>query len=613
MSRKRELAVVAGIARGEKRVALGRLLRDLTFAGLAAKGSVEQWWGACEEYHRNEFHESDSPGPGVPPLAIPFSQPRLDMLTSQVCAVLGKQDPYMLADEITGDDTVETAQESLVHKFWQKAGFEAKLRKGSAICTDTNLVWFRFAFERTQDLPFNGMIIDVIHPKDIVIYPAGVEGISGARLTGHRFYRRYRDVVSLQNHGVYFEDAAVVGGQTPMDHDETGEIRNSGADPTATGPDRNDRMVELWQVIFKFAENEEDDEKWYAATITAETGALLCCSEYPYSRPWYFDAGYIVENNDAYYPGVSVGRHLSALQDATNKVSSMLYGGGMMGASPPVFGPELSEKDFRYGPGQYIPSDRPATSFFSPSVRFNGAPLQSQYEVFQQIGDQTARVSANTMGALQARDTTATENSIIASGVSVGLEEYIANFSAHLGDAAAFTVELLTHHFNDWHREAELLKITPEVLLAPCLWEPNGKTPGNTPGAKLAAAQKIVELFTACAGMPMGAPNPTGIDIYELTKVILVNSGLGGADNIQVPKERLAPAAAPGGAAGPVPGVGPGGLAVPPMGTGVAGPATMGPSVGSQGAMGQSMGAQENPAILQALLALAAGHAGGSQ
>jgi hypothetical protein len=178
-------------------------------------------------------------------------------------------------------------------------------------------------------------------------------------------------------------------------------------------------------------------------------------------------------------------------------------------------------------------------------VRFNGEPLQQLWQAYQEIGDQTARVSANTMGAVQSRDTTATENSIIASGVSIGLEEYVANFSANLGEAAAFTTELLALHYNDWIREAELLQVTPEVLSSPCLWEPNGKTPGNTPGAKLAAAQKIVELFTACAGMPVGAPNPTGIDIYELTKVILANSGLGGADNIQVPKERMGVAPAP--------------------------------------------------------------------
>jgi len=580
---------------------LGMLLRNLIQNGLDQKGSTPEFWQVCEQYHRNEMVEGlPEDDDGLIPIHIPFSQPRQDILTAQVCSALTRPDPYMLVETL-GDTNARDALQKCVHLFWKSAGFEAKLRRASAICTDTNLCWFRVAWDTNPNKYFGGLIFDVIHPKHIVITPNTVEGIPGARLVGHRFYRRLREITDMQASGKYFEEAHVIGGANPQSVDLTGEIANSGAQPGTASIDPMDQRVELWDITFRYgakkdtSEDEYEPEKWYRATVAYDTMAILSIDEYPYSRPWYFDAAYILGTEDAYYSGVSVGRNLSFIQDTINKQHAMLYSGAGISAFPVIFGPELPEKDFKYSFGEYVPTDSPAQSFFSPSIRFDGKPIIDQLEIITAIGDQVARASPNTMGAQQDHDATATETSIIASGVSVGIEEYIGNFSASFGEMAAFTIELLKLHWSEWQGAyAGQMQITQDMFSLPGLWEPNGKTPGNTPAAKLAAVDRLVSLAQAFGPA-------SGLDPYELTKMAIANLGVTGADNLQQPKEEMiaqqqqqAQAAAnPGGAPGGPPTQGnasPSGMGpppnLPPQAAGIGGgpmpnPGPPGPPIGN--------------------------------
>lgn len=515
----------------EKRTQLGNMLRDLIEAGVNARGEAQQWWETCIQNHRNEFTEDSSPGTGQSSMHVPFTQPREDMLTAQVCSVVSKQSPYMLADDASGQGEVEEKKESVLHKFWQRSGFERAIRKASSITVDTNLCWYRVAWERTSKKPFSGLIIDVIPPWNMTIFPPSESGIEGAKLTGHKFYRRVKEIATLQKAGVYYDDQIVQGGDVPRNNISARAIQESGTNPSVAGADNGDLAVECWQVIFKWSESADDAEKTYLATIAQTSGILLSCDYYDYSRPWYFDMSYIIESNEMYYPAVSVGRHLSGLQDAYDKVAALIYNGAQIQAMPPIFGQPVDEKDFRYGYGDFIPSDTAAQNW-SPTLNFKGEILLNILAAFERNGDQVARVSANTMGAQQARPTTATEGSIIASGVAVGLEEYIGNFSATLPQAAEFTMELLSAHFADWQQDAALLKVKQSDITSPCNWDVNGNTPGNTPGAKLAALNQVA----AFAGQFGPA---SGFDVYELGAAILQNSPLSGTQNIQIPKEQF--------------------------------------------------------------------------
>ena len=532
---------VASIAKDpDERRELGRLFQNLIWAGINQKGAVEEWWATCEQQHRNEFDE-DADDDRLQPVNLPFSQPRADMLQSQIATIITKQFPYMLA-ETQLDDEAETALEKSVHSFWKSARFEHVVRLAARIAVDTNRVWIKQSWQLDQNRAYGGVIFDVIHPKHCVIYPCTVEGITNARIVGNRFYRRRREIEQMQQQGLYLPGEITTAGDSPEEYDTDGEIANTGASPSSFGPDPMDYRVELWDCLVRYGKKKDttgkdgqdvyEPEKWYRVVLAFKQGLILSCEEYPYTRPWYFDFRLITDNDDAYWPGVSVMRNLSALQDTVNQSMTGFYNGSMMGAYPPIFGQDMMEKDTTYDWGEVIPTDMPANSLWSPSVSFKGDGLLRILEICDETGDKTARISANTQGALQSRDTTATENSIIASGVAVGLEEYLNEFGEGLVDMAVFTSELLFTHWAEWQGFwAQALKVmAPDIYKAPTLWEVNGSTPGNTPGAKLAALEKLVGLVQVFGPA-------TGVDPYEFFSYALNLCNLQGSNNIQSKKE----------------------------------------------------------------------------
>lgn len=274
----------------------------------------------------------------------------------------------------------------------------------------------------------------------------------------------------------------------------------------------------------------------------------------------YFESSYIPDEKN-YWSGRSVSYNLQGLQEVYNLVHSALYNAVMTQAMPLVIGSGLPEKFTRYGWGDVLDAkDMVQTPWAAPSVFQGGNALMFELQNLERIGDQTARVSQNTMGSTVGGDTTATEQSIVAAGVTSGQEEYIANFSAPFSAMAEATLELLDAHWSDWYSRLgvqPVVQMTPHPLTgeplplpapdqvsgqpkvsgmvderrddvqAPVLWETTGKTPGNTPQAKMQAAQL---LLSAAANLPQ-----TGGDVYELFKVLVRESGLN-ADGVQSEK-----------------------------------------------------------------------------
>jgi hypothetical protein len=74
------------------------------------------------------------------------------------------------------------------------------------------------------------------------------------------------------------------------------------------------------------------------------------------------------------------------------------------------------------------------------------------------------------------------------------------------------------------------LALTKQQILGTVVWQPTGKSPGNTPQAKLQTAQLLMQMSV----------NPaTGIDAHELATVIIANGALANAGNIQLSKEQM--------------------------------------------------------------------------
>lgn len=554
------------------RLALGPIFQQWIQAGLTEKGSgPDGWWREVEQRYRNEM--PTAPDKDVVAFHIPISQPRQDSLTSNVCTVIAKQEPIMLCD--LGDADLQNRRQRLIQKAWEDAGIRAQASKASTHATNINKCYFKITPKSSRTTSGGqrssgasaspGVDIDVVHPNDMVVMPAIEGGCKSAVLVGNRLWKTLAECKQLIKEGTYYNDAQEPGTGDPGEHDEQGERARSGETLSAMD-DAKLQKVQLWSCVVEFDlstlhPEAPDGFKRYLITVSWTTLELLSLQAYPesYRHKWYFE-GFYVPNDVSYWPSKSVARNLLPLQNAYNNLASLFYTYGSMAARPPMLGPKLDEEYTELHPGDYLETDEEPKAF-SPTITFQGQPLVVQMQQIERIADQVARVSQNTMGSIQGRDTTATTDSIVAAGVAVGLEEYIGNFATPFPSMAEHTEDVLAGMYDEvsqyFTREeappapdpemaeedgsginspvpAAAPQLVPlvsyEELRQPASWRVNGLAPSATPTAKVQAASTLAEM----------SENPAyGLDPYEVAGAILKNSPLAGTGNLQIPKEKV--------------------------------------------------------------------------
>lgn len=532
----------------EARSAISSLIERYDMAADAEKGSMANWWREVEAAYRNEKPQATTEG--ITPVPYPFLQPRVDGLTAQVCTVITKQSPIMLSTG-SGSNEVFTRKQTFMHEVLSRARIDIQARKAAIIAGNLNKAIYRVvpkldmagedayggqqAASRSQS---PGVSIDVIHPKDFFMYPAGLGGIEEAIWVAHRFYQRVSDVKTKIEAGDYYPVDSPTGGDSVADYDETGAIARSGANLQAAFSSEDSDLAECrygWlRIDLGEWNNRLKGERWYRAVWLAKTRTLLALRPTVTTSPEYFDTWFIPEWSQ-FWPSNSVGRNLLGLHNYQGVLASTLYTGGMMSALPPVFGPALGVKDQKYNFGDYFATDDMTGqgSPWSPTISFNGQPIVMQMQNNERIGDMVARVSQNALGAA-VQDSTATQQSIIAAGVAVGIEEYIANFSSCLPRMAEYINELLVYYYNELAPHYLDTNGQPlaskEELGVNCTWVTNGTSPQSTPGARIRDAQMLLQNYLALGPA-------SGLDPYEITACIKVNSSLSGITNVQMTKE----------------------------------------------------------------------------
>ena len=610
----------------DERAAIGRRLQLLVHAGQSAKGDLPLRWQANEAFFDNAAPSTNDSQSKIVKLHVNYLSIRVNSLTSMVCGVLGRQEPYMIARDMQSGERADRLEKAL-HFFWQRAGFEQALRKASIVAANTNKAIWKLSYrpydaDKSHKCALNqlGVVMEVVHPDNWVCVPASIDGLTDAKLCGNRFWRRRRWVTDRIDSGEFLreEDLRELTSSAMDAEDETGSIMRSRATPNETGAEKDDDLIEIWDLTVRLdlgqlgtgssergtgidagSRTQDADskvsggrtlnprgadarggrrdarvpgEQLYRILLGLDDARILLIEPLEYSRPMYFESFYIADEKN-YWSGRSVSYNLQGLQEVYNLVHSALYNAVMTQAMPLVIGSGLPEKFTRYGWGDVLDAkDMVQTPWAAPSVFQGGQALMYELQNLERIGDQTARVSQNTMGSVVSGDTTATEQQIVAAGVSAGQEEYIANFSSPFAAMAEATLELLDANWDDWYPR---LGLQPIMQLAPhpvtgepmpmpafdpstgqpkmkgmvelqrddcsaaVLWETTGKTPGNTPQAKMQAAQLLLQ---AAASLPQ-----TGGDVYELFRVLVRESGLN-ADGVQMNKPPMQPPMAmPGG------------------------------------------------------------------
>lgn len=522
----------------DKRAEFGRTLVTVIRDAENQRSSAEQWWADVERFHRNE-PPSRTDKYGAEPddseyslFHVPFSQPRQDALNAQVCTVVFKQDPYLVSLQSSGEIGNDIA--GLVHSLWHAAGIEHQGRKAAYVVSDTNRAIWRVvpklgtmqegaSFGQAGPAnPVPGLQIDVIHPRDFVLWPATAAGIQGAQMAGHRFYAS-RGWIDARRESGYFDKE--IQGVTAASGDETNydALAWAGVDPSS-GSRRQDDQVLLFDVIWDTDLGK--GVRRYNLTVAYDTMEILRVQEYPFDLKGYFASGYKV-GALGFWSESSVGRDLYPIQDAVNKLHSGLYVGTMMSAMPAMFGytGDTGEKETRYRWGDVYETDQ-VPQMSQVNSKFDGNGFLAQLQIFDKVGDQIARISQNTLGGAT-NDSTATEASIIAASVQTGVEEYIANFTAEFPLMAWHTQDIASKYRAVFGKYYDLPE-DPNELEIPVQYEINGKSPENTPSARRQSAQLL---------LGMSADPNLGIDGWEAAHTIIATMGLGSDQKLQRPKQ----------------------------------------------------------------------------
>ena len=456
-------------------------------AGLGAMGRMPQWWLDVERQYRNENpglnQGPDGQNKGYDEFHIPLTQPRLDMLTAQVTTVIGKQNPYMT--DMTDPEAISEPKQQLVHSIWKDAGFETKIRDAATIVGCTDVAFYRLCPNYAQR---GAVDLDVIHPDSMIVYPALPKGIQAATCVGHRLEMRRYLIESMQDGITYYKgDPPSISSQD--EHDDDREQSHTGANLGDLAPDDATELCEIWPLVvrldLKHIEDEnttERSERLYQATLDYKSGRLLKLEEYDYDYIWYFRSQFIGSPR-YFYSGQSVGRNLYPIQDMYNALWSGFFAGAMQAASGgPVIGEGLTsgEKFQKFGMTTVIESDSPVTPW-QGSVHFDGQPFPRMIASCEEIADKVARISQNTQGAQAQGSTTATEQSIIAAGVAVGIEQFIARFSQDFPAMAALTCQIAAFDFEAFAQRYGQDIVEPEALIEPGLGPLMGSNTNVTP------------------------------------------------------------------------------------------------------------------------------------
>jgi hypothetical protein len=431
----------------EQRQQIAVQIKDDIDAGIETQGGMSTWWLEAERAYLNQAPATQSQlgqgseDPGYPVFSMPLTQTRVDMLGAQVATVVIKQNPVMT--DTADDESVAEPRQKLMHRVWTDARFGSAVTKATNMCGVKDLAIYRFC-PGTQP----GTIrIDAIDPQDWSVFPAVPDGIQAAATVGHRTTRRRRVIEAMQKRGEYYPTEHLPE-STQADHDDDQEQQHTQSELSVASPTRGNELIEIWDCVCRLDLDDTGDERLYRATLDYVGCQLLSLELYDFTYIWYFRSFYI-GSSKYFYSGSSVARNLNPCQTGKNNLFSAFYGGVMSAAAPDVFGPPLDsgEKFTKVGMRDYVPTES-GVAPFSPGGQFNGAPFPAMLALIEKDADMVARVSQNTQGAQATGQTTATEQSIIAAGVAVGLEMFIGNFTSEFAMAAAHTQEMIAADYD---------------------------------------------------------------------------------------------------------------------------------------------------------------------
>lgn len=545
-----------GAATVEERDQLGARLVSWIDSAVSAVSEHKERCTVNEKLYRMEPYErSYKPFEGACEIGVPLMKPKIDMVVAGVCGSITRQAPYFsyktYGAAIENRDVVEECTQ-----WWVRhSDFDRRLKVHALMTALNGRAVYRMTFVTQADgfhsgqpaayipedaakqtqVAYCGINIDVIHLHNMAVYPVEVPELTKARLVGHRDYIRRAEILEQIEVGAYFEDA----NDPPTDNrDEKEAGRNSEWDGVeSTGGDEpEDDFVETWCCLVKLDLNEDKTEEYYEVELIYSTGKILSIKPYPFNRPWYFAPAFHFEYDKFYYGG-SLAQDLQGLQILKNELFGMTIDGILHMAFPTTFvdaqGGYTEDQFLDARPGRVYPI-RGALNVQQIGTKFDGQYIPAIMGMIDSMADAVARVPQTDSFQETRPGTTAREVSAMQAAAAVSANDYLLTYSGNeMCDMVDFARVLMLENFDQikevWGDAfpAEM----PEQLMAGGVFEVSGKTPTETPEARMQAAEKLL-MIKAQTGTP-------SIDGDALIESMVEDSGVANPDQVYVSQEEL--------------------------------------------------------------------------
>lgn len=487
-------------------------------AGERQRGSLPDRWERLEKMAKAiPTDEGSLYDETSVPRTFPLLAPKVDQLVAAVCGPVLSSRPYFSAIGYGDSKKGTKAGQDTVQFILERAQFDRAFRRAvrRSATSEPSIYYCYFGDE--------GPCLEVIHPREFVLYPAYVGGIEKAQVCGDRYFARLGDLLS----GGFFPEVSSL-----RSGDSTEESEAFGHTATA-----RDEAVECWRLIVKISQDDQDksgDGYWicrvarkkaillsaepYGATATSAAGKK---SYKPYSRPGYFEGMLQEAEEREFLREVPVAHKMQALQLVFDKLLNSMIDGSEMSATPPIIATGAigdAGKLIEYEPNSIIAMQGDVRLMPVP-VAFNPGQMPALVSLVSDLADAASRVSQAGVGQQFTGSPTATEVSGVLQGQRMGLDEYRSNACQGPAKLCEFLLELARLHL------PALLKLYGDdfpvrdasLLEGRFTFEPTGKTMESTPGALV---EKVKLAMQMAQQMVMGGLLPPQL-LIEFFKILL--------------------------------------------------------------------------------------------
>lgn len=403
---------------------------------------------------------------------------------------------------------------------------------------------------RVGPVRYAGLNFDVIHPRDIAVYPLNSPNIEACSVVAHRVQMMRRaEIEELQEAGRYLGPDEV-GGLTETDTVDQDESTMSadfsrGMDSTSNAVEEGDHQVEIWTGLAKLKlDKGAKFERWYEFVIAKDSEELLQIKEYAYPRPWYFPF-YAKKEPGRLIPRSSPAQDLQALQRSANELWNQYLDAAFVSTLPSYVADRNSFNDsiIALTPGKVtLVENLSKDTFIQFPVGANQTAARDGLQYITQLAQLVARVSSNTMGNAVPAGTTATEASIIQAGNATNSNYALKIFSQGLTEAWGFAQVLIADDFAFLKSHyGDAIPVLDDygdfsgedAMRWPIRWSVTGKEINTNPAY---AMQTLIQLLGV--GLQMEQSGNPVLDSVALVEAAANSSGLTDAYNIILTPEQ---------------------------------------------------------------------------